>query len=296
MGEARLVFNRYHASFAPNSSILNTLLLGFKEVGDLTALNLFYNEMIVRGFEPDVVSFNIRIDACCKKGRFLDALTVFDEMSKRNLSPTLQTLTTLVYGAGIAGDLPKAQELFDEMFERGLDVDRGAYNALMSCHMRVGNLKGGMAVMDEMVEKGIELDDVSYYTVLSRLKKLEDVCLVYGRMISNRFVPRMRTVMLLMKVFCNNKRLDLGLQFWDYIVEKGLCLHCHVLDVLVIGLCGGGREDEGYRCFKQVVQSGRQPLDRTYRLLEGLLVKADEFKKLEELRDMMSRFMDLDTK
>ncbi|KAM0939289.1 putative tetratricopeptide-like helical domain superfamily [Dioscorea sansibarensis] len=206
MGDARRIFNRYHASFAPNSSTLNTLLLGFKEVGDVTALNLFYNEMIVRGFEPDVVSFNIRIDAYCKKGRFFDALKVFDEMAKRDLSPTLQTLTTLVYGSGIAGDLSKARELFDEMFERGLDVDRGAYNALISCHMRVGNLKGGMAVMDEMVEKGIELDDVSYYTVLSGLKKFEDVCEVYGRMIRNGFVPRMRTVMLLMKVFRNNKR------------------------------------------------------------------------------------------
>lgn len=101
MKEARSVFIKMHSRFPPNTKTMNILLLGFKEAGDVTAVELFYHEMVQRGFKPNSITYNIRIDAYCKKGCFGDALRLLEEMEQVNCFPTLETITTLIHGAGI---------------------------------------------------------------------------------------------------------------------------------------------------------------------------------------------------
>ncbi|XP_020090391.1 pentatricopeptide repeat-containing protein At3g61360 [Ananas comosus] len=291
VAEARALFRRFHPRFPPDSRTLNTLLLGFKESRNLHALDLFYHDMLLRGFRPDSVTYCIRIDAYCKKGRFSDALELFDEMAaKQNCSPTVETITTLIYGAGIVKNPSAARRLFDEMGERGLTPDRGAHNALMGAYARVRDLTSAMAIMGEMEQKGIGVDDVSYNTMFCGFKRvgdLEGLWKLYKRMLEREFVPRTRTVMLLMKVFCENGRPDLGLELWDYLVGKGSCPHRHALDLLVTGLCCRGGVAEAYRCFMQVVERGRAPSERAFGVLEGFLTRAGEMEKVEELGQMM---------
>ncbi|XP_038976946.1 pentatricopeptide repeat-containing protein At3g61360-like [Phoenix dactylifera] len=290
VAEARAVFRQLHHRFPPNARTLNTLLLGFKESGHLVALDLFYHDMLARGFEPDAVTYCIRIDAYCKKGQFFDALELVDEMTKKNCTPTVQTMTTLIHGAGIVKNPLRARRLFDEMGERGLSPDRGAYNALLGSYTRVGDLKSAMELLDEMEAKRIGLDDVSYYTLFCGFKRLEELdgfWKLYRRMVEREFVPRTRTVMLLMKVFCENGRADLGLELWNYLVDKGCCPHRHALDLLVTGLCCRGRVEEAYHCFRQMVDRASVPSERAFRVLEGFLMQGQEMEKVEELGRMM---------
>ncbi|KAJ6849173.1 putative pentatricopeptide repeat-containing protein [Iris pallida] len=289
--EARSLFVRLHSRFPPHPSTLNTLLLGFKEAGNLLAFDVFFHDAVLRGFSPDVVTYNIRIDAYCKMNRFGFALALYRELLLRDdLSPTVETLTTLVHGAGIMKDPAKARQLFDEIPERGLVVDRGAYNALMGALVRGGDFAGAVKLSDEMEEKGFGLDDVSYYTLFCGLRKkgdLEGVCGLYRKMAGKGLVPRVRTVMLLMKFFCESKRCDLGLELWEYLVERGCCPHPHALDLLATGLCGSDRVGEAYKCFKQLAERGRWPSVRSVQLLERVLRRSKEGGKLEELKKMM---------
>jgi pentatricopeptide repeat protein len=94
VAEARALFHRYRDAYPPDTRTFNTLLLGFKEAGHAQALDLFYHDAVLRGFVPDAVSYCVRMDACCKKGRFLDALELLDEMRERDCKPTLQVYTT----------------------------------------------------------------------------------------------------------------------------------------------------------------------------------------------------------
>lgn len=292
ISEARAIFRMLHQRFSPNSRTLNTLLLGFKETRNLVALDTFYHEMIVRGFEPDAVTYCIRMDAYCKRLQFLEALDLLDEMVKKNCSPTVETITTLIHGAGLAKNPHHARKLFDEMGERGLTPDRAAYNALVGAFVRAGDLKSALVIMDEMEEKAIGLDDFSYYTVFCGMKKREDLdgfWKIYKRMVDKNYVPKVRTVMLLTKVFCENGRADLGLELWDYLLKKGCCPHKHALDLLITGLCCRGKVAEAYRCFKQVVDRGRVPSERALRMLEDFLVQAKQTDMVEELGQMTKR-------
>ncbi|XP_058113704.1 pentatricopeptide repeat-containing protein At3g61360 [Magnolia sinica] len=292
MKEARAVFRKLHSRFSPNTQTLNILLLGFKESGDITSVELFYHEMMRRGFKPNVITYNIRIDAYCKKGCLSDALRIMEEMEGASFSPTLETITTLIHGAGIARNPIRARRLFDEIPMRNLRADVGAYNALMGSLFRARDLKGGLDLMDEMEEKGIGHDNVTYHTMFLGLKNSDgvgDVCELYRRMVKKDFVPKMRTVVMLMKFFCENQLLDLGLDLWDYMVGKGCCPHGHALDLLVTALCCRGKVEEAYRCMKQVVARGRHPSEEGFRVLEGFLVRSGEREKLEELDQMMKR-------
>ncbi|XP_077238355.1 tetratricopeptide repeat (TPR)-like superfamily protein [Tasmannia lanceolata] len=290
MKTARAVFRKMHSRFSPNTQTLNILLLGFKESGNITAVELFYHEMVRRGFKPNVVTYNIRIDAYCKKGCFSDGLRILEEMEKVKILPTLETITTLIHGACIARNPIRARRLFDEMPHRNLKADIGAYNALLGSFVRSRDLKSGFELMDEMEEQGIEYDNVTYHTMFMGLKNLagvEGVWNLYGRMVEKSFVPKMHTVVMLMKFLCENGRYDLGLDLWDYMVEKGCCPHGHALDLLVTALCCKGKLGEAYECFKQVVERGRHPCEEGFRVLEGFLVRAGKTDKLAKLDQMM---------
>jgi pentatricopeptide repeat protein len=93
--------------------------------------------------------------------------------------------------------------------------------------------------------------------------------------------------MLLMKVFCENRRPDLGLELWDYVMAKSCVPHRHALDILVTGLCCRGEVLEAYKCFRELIEIGMTPTERAFRILEGFLRRAREFGKVEEICQMM---------
>lgn len=292
MKEARSVFHKMHARFSPDTRTMNILLLGFKESGDVTAVELFYYEMILRGFKPNSVTYNIRIDAYCKKGAFGDGLRLLEEMEKANCPPTLETITTLIHGAGVARNISRARELFNELSTRNLQPDTGVYNALMSSLIRCREVQSALVLMDEMEEKGIGHDSMTYHTMFIGLMKsngIEGVSELYHKMIRKNFVPQARTVVMLMKWFCQNQQLDTSLGLWAYLMDRGYCPHSHVLDLLVTGLCSHGRVKEAVECAKQMLGRGRPMSEGVFRMLERHLVEAGESEILWKLDKMIKK-------
>ncbi|KAK6131500.1 hypothetical protein DH2020_034762 [Rehmannia glutinosa] len=292
MKEARSVFHKFLSQFPPNTKTMNILLLGFKESGDVTAVELFYHEMVRRGFKPNNVTYNIRIDAYCKKGHFGDALRLLDEMDHAGCPPSLETITTLIHGAGLCRNITKAKQLFDEIPKRGLKPDTGAYNALLSSLIRSKDVISAITLMDEMEKRNIEHDNVTYHNMflgLMRSNGIDGVETLYTKMVEKNFVPKTNTVVMLMKFFGQNRRIDLGLDLWNYLVKKGQCPHSHALDLLVTGLCAVGRVEEAFHCCKQMLERGRLVSDRLFLMLERFLVEMGDLEKLEGLKDLIKK-------
>ncbi|RDX76729.1 Pentatricopeptide repeat-containing protein, partial [Mucuna pruriens] len=292
MKEAKSVFAKLVPRFSPNTKSMNILLLGFKESGDVTSVELFYHEMVKRGFSPDGVTFNVRIDAYCKKGCFGDALRLLEEMERRNVVPTIETITTLIHGAGLVRNIGKAWQFFHEIPSRNLVADTGAYNALVTAFVRSRDIESAFALMNEMVEKHIELDSVTYHTMflgLMRSRGIEDVSELYQKMTQRNFIPKTRTVVMLMKYFCQNYRLDLSVCLWKYLVGKGYCPHAHALDLLVTGLCSRGLVHDAFECSKQMLERGRHMSTPSFLMLERFLLQAGDMDKLKELDQMIKK-------
>ncbi|KAJ0104883.1 hypothetical protein Patl1_19080 [Pistacia atlantica] len=184
-------------------------------------------------------------------------------MKRVDCVPGLETITTLIHGAGLVRNVIK-----------GRDVN------------------SAMDLMDEMEEKQIGHDNVTYHTMfLGTMKSsgIEGVCKLYNKMIERNFVPKTRTVVMLIKFFCESRRLDLGLDLWKYLVDKGFCPHSHALEILVTGLCVRGRLQEACDCSRQILVRGRQMSDAVYRMLQRFLLQSNEMAKLEELNSLIKK-------
>ncbi|KAL6515445.1 hypothetical protein OROHE_018479 [Orobanche hederae] len=293
MKEARSVFHKMHSEFPPDTKTMNILLMGFKESGDITSVELFYHEMVRRGFKPNSVTYSVRIDAFCKKRHFGDALRLLEQMECEGCPPTLETITTLIHGAGLCRNITKAKDLFGEITQRNLKADTGAYNALLSSLIRSKDLISAVKLMDEMEKENVEHDNVTYHNMFFGLMRSNGVdggvYALYTKMIEKNFVPKTRTVVMLMKFFCENRKVDLGLDLWDYLVRKGNCPHSHGLDLLVTGLCACGRVEESFFCCRQMLERGRLVSERVYLMLERFLLQMGELGKLEELKDLINK-------
>ncbi|KAH7546945.1 hypothetical protein FEM48_Zijuj01G0254900 [Ziziphus jujuba var. spinosa] len=255
MEEARSVLQKMHSRFSPDTKTMNILLLGFKESGDITAVELFYHEMVRRGFKPNIVTYNIRIDAYCKRGCFGDGLRLVEEMERANILPTLETITTLFMKQGCK------------------------------------DVESAVALMDEMEKKCIDYDSMTNHTIffgLMRTSGFEGVSQLYYKMVERNFVPKTRTAMMLMKYFCLNCRVDLGLHLWGYMVEKGCCPHGHALDLLLTGLCSRGLVIEAFECSKQMLKRGRHISEAAFPMLEGFLLQEGSSLEMNEDCDMFS--------
>ncbi|XP_047330375.1 pentatricopeptide repeat-containing protein At3g61360 [Impatiens glandulifera] len=292
MKEARAVFNKMYSQFSPNTTTMNILLVGFKESGDITAVELFYHEMVKRGFKPNAVTYHIRIDVYCKSGSLINGVRILKEMESAGFSPTVEIMTTLIHGAGIIRDLAKAKELFDEISKRNLNPNVGAYNALMSSMTKCKSMVSAEALMEEMNEKGIEYDTLTYHYLFFGLMKtngIDRVVELYEKMTITSFLPMTRTIVMLMKFFCHNRRPDMGLRLWDYVLERGYCPHGHAVDLLATSLCSHGRVEEAFVCCKQVLERGRSLSDCVFKMMENCLRREGDLEKLFELEKMMER-------
>lgn len=292
MKEAKSVFQMMYPRFSSNTKTMNILLLGFKESGDVTSVELFYHEMVKRGFHPNTITYNIRIDAYCKKGCFGDGLRLLEEMELRNCIPTIETITTLIHGAGLVRNLNKAWQLFNEIDLRNLVADTGAYNALISSLVRSKDVKSALSLMDEMIVKRVEHDSVTYHTIFFGFMRSNDIGGViefFHKMIGRNFVPKTRTIVMLMKYFCQNSHLDLSLTLWQYLLEQGYCPHAHALDLLVTGLCSRGMLHEAFDCCKHMLGRGRHMSESTFLMLQRFLIHTGEMDKLKKLDQMIKK-------
>ncbi|PWA97919.1 Pentatricopeptide repeat-containing protein [Artemisia annua] len=124
--DATVIWTAQFVRVAPSSYKVHMQTRCDKSV-DATSVELFYHDMIRWGFPPNTVTYDIRIDSYSKQGRFEDGLSHLTEMEHMNYVPTLQTITTLIHGAGISHNTTKAQKLFDEIRDRNLLPDSGVY-------------------------------------------------------------------------------------------------------------------------------------------------------------------------
>ncbi|GLJ43024.1 hypothetical protein SUGI_0892920 [Cryptomeria japonica] len=290
MKQARAVFNKMHHRFGANRQTFNILLLGFKESGNAVAVEVFFREMQRRGFDPDIVTYNIVVDALCKKRRIDDAFELVEVIKRKGCRPNIWTYTTLIHGLGIVKNKNRACELFAELKSSGFEPDTALYNALICCFCKAGDVKWGLRSMKEMEKEGVGCDNVTYHTLLSaltNLRKEDGVCELFGRMVARDHVLTSATAIMLMKFFCSSGLHDKAFQLWDYVLRKGCCPHGHVSNLLITELCYRGKLEEAYNCFAEILGKGLHPYKQSFDILQKFYREARRENQLSQLEEKM---------
>nr|UPT49534.1 pentatricopeptide repeat protein AaPPR781 [Agave angustifolia] len=290
MADARNVYHSLKHEFRPDLQTFNTLLSGWKTVEDAEG---FFGEMRDLNVEPDLVTYNCLIDVYCKNKEVAKARKVFDEMREREIYPDVISYTSLIGGLGLIGQPDKAREVLKEMREAGCCPDVAAYNAAIRNFCIAKRMGDAFGLVDEMRTKGLAPNATSYnlfFRVFYWANDLESSWRLYKRMKGDGCLPNVQSCMFLVRLFKKHEKVEMGLELWGDMVEKGFGSFRLVSDVLFELLCDWGKLEEAEKCFLQMVELGQKPSNISFRRIKVLMELANRHESVRNLSEKMASF------
>ncbi|PIN20929.1 hypothetical protein CDL12_06380 [Handroanthus impetiginosus] len=290
MRDARKVYHSLKHEFRPNLQTFNILLSGWKSPEEAEA---FFGEMRDMGVEPDVVSYNCLVDVYCKGREVEKAYKVINKMRDEGIVLDVITYTSLIGGLGLVGQPDKAREALKEMKEYGCYPDVAAYNAAIRNFCIAKRLGDAYNLMDEMMAKGLSPNATTYNVILRSLywaNDLKSSWSLYLRMKETGCLPTTQSCMFLIRLMRRQEKVDIALELWNDMVDKGFGSYILVSDVLFDLLCVLGKLEEAERCFLQMVEKGQKPSNVSFRRIKVLMELANKHEALSNLSEKMSAF------
>ncbi|KAK8711467.1 hypothetical protein V6N13_146749 [Hibiscus sabdariffa] len=290
MKDARNVYHSLKHDFRPNLQTFNILLSGWKSSEEAEG---FFEEMREMGVKPDVVSYNCLVDVYCK-GREMDkAYRVVEKMRDEELWPDVITYTSIIGGLGLIGQPDKARDVLKEMKEYGCYPDVAAYNAAIRNYTIAKRLGDAFSLMDEMGRKDLTPNATTYnlfFRVFYWSNDLRSSYSLYQRMIYSGCLPNTQSCMFLIRLFRKHERVEMALQLWNDMVEKGFGSYDLVSDVLFDLLCDMGKLVEAEKCFFEMIEKGHRPSYVSFRRIKVLMELANKHEAIQNLKEKMSGF------
>ncbi|GMN20268.1 hypothetical protein TIFTF001_047065 [Ficus carica] len=290
MTDARNVYHSLKHCFRPNLQTFNILLSGWKSAEEAEG---FFEEMREMGVQPDVVSYNCLVDVYCKGREMEKAFKVVAKMRDEDLQPDVITYTSIIGGLGLAGQPDKARDVLKEMKEDGCYPDVAAYNAVIRNFCIAKRLGDAYSLMDEMESKGLNPNAITYnllFRVFYWSNDLRSSWNLYGRMMDSRCLPNTQSCMFLIRLLRRQEKVEMALQLWNDMVEKGFGSYVLISDVLFDLLCDVGKLAEAEKCFLQMVEKGQKPSNVSFRRIKVLMELANKQDSLQNLSEKMALF------
>ncbi|KAK3277127.1 hypothetical protein CYMTET_14846, partial [Cymbomonas tetramitiformis] len=104
--------------------------------------------------DPDIVSYNIAINAHARLKSWKMALALFKDLKAAQLKPTQATFANLITAAGIGKEWHIAAGLFGQMRRSGLATVVG-YNALLTAYARAGETSRCLPLLRRMQDENL---------------------------------------------------------------------------------------------------------------------------------------------
>ncbi|XP_057963572.1 putative pentatricopeptide repeat-containing protein At1g02420 [Malania oleifera] len=290
MTDARNVYHSLKHKFRPTLQTFNILLSGWKSSEEAEG---FFEEMREMGVKPDLVSYNCLIDVYCKSREMEKACRIVEKMRGEDISLDVISYTSIIGGLGLIGQPDKARDVLKEMKEYGCYPDVAAYNAVIRNFCIAKRLGDAYSVMDDMVGKDLNPNATTYnlfFRYYYWSNDLRSSWSLYCRMRSTGCLPNTQSCMFLIRLFRRQEKVEMALELWNDMVEKGFGSYILVSDVLFDLLCDVGRLVEAEKCFWQMVEKGHKPSNVSFKRIKVLMELANRHEALQNLAEKMESF------
>ncbi|MCL7022841.1 hypothetical protein MKW94_010380 [Papaver nudicaule] len=164
----------------------NSIISGLGSNGLISEAFAVFQEMVEKGFKPDLSTFSALLSSCSHGGLVSDGKEIFRRMEEDfGVTPRIEHYVYMVKLLGMAGELQEAYDLINKM---KVPPDSGVLGALLSCCVVHGNAEFGKIVAEMLSE--IDPNRIAYRVMLSNIyaanekwdevKKLRDNISVSG--------------------------------------------------------------------------------------------------------------------
>ncbi|KAL4590500.1 hypothetical protein LXL04_003431 [Taraxacum kok-saghyz] len=231
------------------------VISGFVKLGQLGPAIELFEEMIGLGIEPDVVVYGVLINAYADIGNVEEALRYVNAMGKTGLQMNPVICNSLIKLYTKVGCLRKAEEAYRTLLLLSADSDVYSSNCMIDLYTERSMVKQAEEIFDKLRKSGTA-NEFSYAMMLCMYKKIgsfEDAF---------EIAKKMR---------------ELGFM-------RDLLSYNHVLGLYALD----GRFKEAVMVFKEMIDSGVEPNDSSFKYLGVVLMKRgvakDAVLKLECMR------------
>ncbi|KAK7380818.1 hypothetical protein VNO78_33337 [Psophocarpus tetragonolobus] len=276
---AHEVFDRMrHLSLDPDIKSYTILLEGWSQQQNLVKVNEVCRDMEDKGFQLDVVAYGIIINAYCKAKKFDEAIGLYHEMKGKSVRPSPHVYCTLINGLGSDKRLDEALEFFEASKATGFGPEAPTYNAVVGAYCWSLRMDDAFRMVGEMKNCGIGPNSRTFDIILHHLikgRKIEEAFLVFRRMSGEwGCEPSVSTYEIMVRMFCNEERLDMAMAVWDEMKGKGILPGMHMFSTLICALCHESKLDDACKYFQNMLDVGIRPPAKMFSTLKEALVNA----------------------
>ncbi|EXB52180.1 hypothetical protein L484_004281 [Morus notabilis] len=268
----------------------NSVMDSLSKCGEFEKMMQFYANFRKK-VTPDVCTYNILINAWCKRGCLDDAWKVFDEMRWNGVRPNAVTFGTLVHGFCANFKLDEALKLKEDMIRvYGIKPNASLYASLMKELSRAGELSLAFRLREEMERNRIELDARVYSTLISanfKAGRKEEAFRILEEMKVSGCKPDTVTYNAVIHGFCVEKDFEAANEMLNQMVEEGCKPDIITYNIIIGGLCKEGKWVEANDLFEDLPRRGCKPDVLSYRTIFDGFCGCRRFKEAALILDEM---------
>lgn len=273
---AQQLFDKWkNRKLKPDIKSYTILLEGWGQEQNMLRLDEIYREMKEDGFQPDAVTYGIIIHAYCKAKRNDEAIEMFHEMEAKNIKPTPHIYCTLINGLGNEKRLNEALKFFELSKDSCFPPEAPTYNAVVGAFCWSMRMYDAYRVVDEMKKYGVGPNARTYDIILHHLikaRRTEEAYSVFQRMSGEPGCePVVSTYEIIVRMFCNDERIDMAMRVWDQMKAKGVLPVMHMFSTLINNLCHENKLDDACKYFQEMLDMGIRPPGQMFSNLKEAL-------------------------
>ncbi|GAU25533.1 hypothetical protein TSUD_38910 [Trifolium subterraneum] len=181
----------------------------------------------------------------------------------------------------------------NEMKEYGVYPDVPAYNAAIRNFCIAKRLGNAYELVDEMVNKGLSPNATTYnlfFRVFYWSNDLQSSWNLYKRMMVEGCFPNTQSCMFLIRLFKRHEKVEMALELWGDMVDKGFGSYTLVSDVLFDMLCDMGKLSEAEKCFLEMIEKGQKPSNVSFKRIKVLMELTNRHEAIQNLAEKMAVF------
>ncbi|KAL3830813.1 hypothetical protein ACJIZ3_019615 [Penstemon smallii] len=275
--KAQEVFDKWkNRRFTPDIKTYTILLEGWSRESNFLMLNEVYREMKEDGFELDVVSYGILINAYCKSKKYDEAIEFYQEMGRKNIKATPHIYCTLINGLGSEKRLNEAIKFFELCKASDCVIEAPTYNAMVGAYCWSVKMHDAYTIVEEMKKCGVGPNTRTYDIILHHLIKLgktQEAYSVFEKMSEESACePTVSTYEIMVRMFCNERRLDMAIRVWDLMKARGVLPGMHMFSALISGLCDDNNSNGACNYLQEMVDLGMRPPDGLFKRIKRALL------------------------
>jgi pentatricopeptide repeat domain-containing protein 1 len=126
-----------------------------------------YAQLLSEGCTPNLVTYNILIDAYSRTGQWAKAADVLDPIARQSLTPEARTYNSIISACGKAGQPASALRVYERMLADGVEPTSTTYTSVISAFGRAGQVDEALQMYRDMSSRGCEPNVITYSSLIS---------------------------------------------------------------------------------------------------------------------------------